>query len=140
MKFSSSEEESPTFQVAPLIDIVFLVLIFFVAAAVYRSMETEIPIDIPVASESKSIERTPGKIIINVDKEGQIIVNQRQLTLPELEAILKKVSTNFPNQAVIIRGDKSTPYDEIIKVLNSCIAAKIWNISFATVKSAPEEK
>jgi len=136
MNFLESEEEqSSTFQIAPLIDIVFLVLIFFIAASVFQQIETEIPIDIPVASESVVGERTPGKIIINVEKGGNIIVNEREFELKELETILIKISANFPNQAVIIRADKKCNYGRIIEILDTCMAAKIWNISFATLKT-----
>lgn len=143
MNFTPSpEEESPQFQIVPLIDIVFLVLIFFMSASIFYQLESELNINIPTASESVPPERTPGKIIINIGPPPleKIVVNQRELTIAELTGILQRISALYKGQAVIIRADKKTSYDRVIQVLNACAQADIWNISFAAVKREKEVK
>jgi len=69
-----------------------------------------------------------------------MVVNERRLTYDELKTMLKRVSTLFPNQPVIIRADEKTYHKYVISVLDACAAADIWNISFATVEEEKEEE
>ncbi len=119
---------------APLIDIIFLTLVFFMALSIFGQLETELSISVPKAKESKEAVRSPGEIIINVTKEGKVIVNQKRLSADELEGMLKKISFLFPHQPVIIRADEKTYHKFVVNVLNACAKADIWNISFATMK------
>jgi len=137
MDFSDAKNtvvERPVIQMAPLIDIVFLLLIFFMSAFIFYELETEINISVPTANESTEMSRAPGEIIVNVRKDGTIVVNQRELTFEELNTMLHRVAEIYKNQPVIIRGDKETMHMHIIKVLDICAGANIWNVSFATMK------
>lgn len=137
MDFSNERnamQERPTIQMAPLIDIVFLLLIFFMAASVFHQLETEIDITVPTAKESTEIQRSPGEIIINIRKDGTIIVNQKRLSNKELENMLYRVAELYKGQPIIIRADKKTYHKDVIKVLDISAGAGIWNVSFATMK------
>ncbi|MBD3379706.1 MAG: biopolymer transporter ExbD [Candidatus Omnitrophica bacterium] len=136
MDFSENKQFSgrPTVQMAPLIDIIFLLLIFFMSASIFYQLETEMSITVPTASESGDTERAPGEIIINVRKDGNIIVNQRELSASELEKMLGRISELYRGQPVIIRADRNTYHKDVIKVLDICAGADIWNVSFATMK------
>lgn len=129
---------TPVFPVAPLIDIVFITLIFFMTLSVFYQLETEISISVPKAEESAEAMRSPGEIIINIDAGGKLIVNQKILDLKALESMLKRISGLYPNQPVIIRADKKTQHEHVIEVLNACAASQIWNIAFATTKQDDE--
>jgi biopolymer transport protein ExbD len=90
-------------------------------------------VSVPAAEEGKDRKQTSvGEIIINVKNDGGIVVNGQPLTTEELLGKLHNISTVFKDQAVIIRGDIKTEYDKIIKVLDTCQKAGIWNIAFAT--------
>jgi len=138
MRLGNIEEEDIGFQIAPLIDIFFLVLIFFMTSSIFFQMEAELPLNLPLAEDSLYLPRTPGKIIINVDKNGKIIVNQKVYTLTKLKELLERIVALFPNQAIIIRGDREVNYGRIVEVLDICAKVGIWNVSFATLKK--EEK
>ena len=125
--------EQPGMQMTPIIDVVFNLLFFFVASQLYAQWETEIPIQVPTAQTSQIPQRLPGEIIINVTPAGEIIVNGRGLTSDELGAMLKKLAGLFPGQPVVLRGDRATDYEHVIRVLDLCRQADIWNISFATL-------
>jgi biopolymer transport protein ExbD len=137
MKFGPVDNafvERPQIQLAPLIDIMFLLLIFFMAAFVFFELETELNISVPSADESKEIVRSPGEIIINVRSDGTVVVNQRKLTYEELALMLKRISGLYKGQPVIIRGDKETRHKHIVRILDICAGTDIWNVSFATMK------
>jgi len=126
--------QSPVIQMAPLIDIVFLTLVFFMTISVFNQQESELSISVPKSAESTEAVRSPGEIIVNITKEGKVIVNQKKLEPGQLESMLKKVSGLFPNQPVIIRADENAYHKFIVNVLDACANADIWNISFSTMK------
>jgi biopolymer transport protein ExbD len=134
------QEQSDPVQLAPLVDIVFLTLVFFMTTAVFGQLEREIDITLPTASESEVAERSRGEIFINIREDGAIILNERQVEVPELQAILFRVAEYFPGGSVIIRGDRGAPLGRAIAVLNCCKAADIQNVSFAAVEPGPDEE
>lgn len=139
MNFRMRYKPDPVgFQVIPMIDILFLLLCFFVTSQVYSLWETELNVQLPTAQVKDIPTRLEGEIIINVLKDGTIVINKQVLDRARLASVLERVAKLFPGQAVLIRGDSQTPYEHIIKVLDLCRAADISNVSFATALS--EEK
>lgn len=122
---------------APLIDIVFLTLIFFMLTSVYTTMEAEIGLTLPTAASAEVSDRTQGEIYINIRPDGAIVINEREVKTEELQDILKRVATYFPGGSVIIRGDRQAALGRAILVLDACRKADIQNVSFAAVP--PEE-
>lgn len=117
-----------------MVDIVFLLLIFFIVTWNFARYETELDVNVPTAEEGDESRRSVGEIIINVRNDGSIIVNRQTLTPDELLATLSQISSQYPDQAVILRGDEKAEYSYIVNVLDICRKANIWNIAFATVK------
>lgn len=133
MNFRSRlKQESVGFQIAPMIDVVFLLLCFFVTSQIFAQWETEIDITLPTAQTGETPQRLPGEIIVNILATGDLTVNGRQLDGDELADMLKRLAGFFPGQPVILRADKKTAYENVIRVLDLCRQAEIWNISFAT--------
>ena len=124
-------------QLAPLVDVLFLLVIFFAVTSHYAKNEQVMDINVPAAEEGKDKEsRNVGEIIINIKTAGEIIVNGQQLTEAELLVKLKNIAAIYKDQAVILRGDESTDYRHVVEVLDTCRRANIWNVAFAT--SRPE--
>ena len=132
-----ARQESMGFQMTPMLDVVFLLLCFFVTSQIFSQWETEIDITLPTAKTGQIPQRLPGEIIVNILDTGDVIVNGRQLGEEDLGSMLKRLAGLFPGQPVILRADKKTDYEYVILVLDLCRQADIWNISFAT--SVPEE-
>lgn len=124
--------EAPGFQIAPMVDIVFLLLIFFLVTWNFARHETELDVKVPTAKEGKESRRTVGEVIINVKSDGTILMNRRVMSAQELGDTLRKISELYPDQAVILRGDESADYRHIVAVLDICRTANIWNVAFAT--------
>jgi biopolymer transport protein ExbD len=121
-----------------MIDVVFLLLIYFMSASIFGQLEREIDITVPRAETGEEAGRQEGEVIINLDSEGAITVNRRTLQREDLRALLTRLGELFQGQSVIIRADQDTPYHFIIDTLDLCRQAGIWNISFATLQ--PEEE
>lgn len=128
------QKQRPIIQLIPLVDILMYMLIFFMAVSVMQQFEMELSINVPKAREARDSTRLPGEIIINIDRSGKVVVNQKPLSRGGLAGILTRIAQVYPNQPVIIRADADTRHASVIRVLDACAAAGIWNISFATVK------
>ncbi len=126
------------FQIIPIVDVILLLLIFFVSTWTYAHWEKEMDITVPTAKEATTTPRTPGEIIINVGRAGEVVLNRKTLTDDELRSVLARIAKQFPDQPVIVRGDETTPYKFIVRVLDVCRQADIWNVAFAT--KPPEAK
>ncbi|MEM0898210.1 MAG: biopolymer transporter ExbD [Verrucomicrobiota bacterium] len=138
MRFRNYIQSSPAaMQLAPMIDIVFLLLIFFIVTWSYARFETELDVSVPAAAEGEDPKRSIGEIIVNVREDGTIVVEGRVETEESLFNRLSAIVERFKDQAVILRGDKRVPYDHIVRTLNVCKEAGIWNIAFATTR--PEQ-
>lgn len=133
MNFRSRLKPEPLgFQMTPMIDVVFLLLCFFVTSQIFAQWEAEIDITLPTAQTSEAPQRLPGEIIINILADGGIVVNGRSLDAQALSSMLTRLAGLFPGQPVLIRADKATAYEHVIGVLDLCRQSDIWNISFAT--------
>ena len=128
----TSRSALPTFQMTSMMDIIFLILFFFITTSVYSQWENEVTISLPTAQSGKVPSRLPGEIIINVAKDGRVSVNQQDLTLDALKARLDRLARYFPGQPVVLRADKETRYESLMKVIDTCRRADIWNFSMAT--------
>lgn len=134
MKFGHQMRLEPEpIQLAPLIDVVFLILIFFLVTSVFGVYESEMDITLPTASSATPLERTQGEIIINLRADGAIIVNDRVIVPDELDGVLKRVAEYFPGGSVIVRGDTEATLGNAVRVLDACRKADIQNVSFAAV-------
>lgn len=132
MRFHTPEPQSAGFQLAPMIDIVFLLLIFFIVEWKYTQDETEIEISVPTAEAGTPAIQAISEIFINVSKEGEIRVSREQLSHDQLQSKLANIVRVHKSQPVRIRGDQDTDFQTIVKVLDTCQKAGISNVRFAT--------
>ena len=133
MKFNvQSSSKAPQLALTSMLDVIFLLLCFFVTVSVFSQWENEISITLPQAKTSDEPDRLPGEIVVNLFADGAIKVNGNAMTLADLGERLKKLSRFYPGQAVIIRSDKETKYENLVRLLDTCRDSDIWNFSFAT--------
>jgi biopolymer transport protein ExbD len=123
------------FQIAPMVDILLVLLVFFIVTWNFAISENELDIKIPTASKAKEPQAYVGQVVVNVKPDGSIMMNRKLLSAEELKAKLKDLSKLYPEQAVILRGDQRTNYKSIVDVLDICRNANIWNVAFATARA-----
>ena len=133
-KPSERSRHLPVVQMIPLVDILFINLSFFMAVFVFFRLEADLNISIPVAKQAVEAEAVSREIIINIQQDGSIVLNQKNLSYENLLARLRETSRINPMQTVIIRADEKTFHRDVVKVLDLCASAHIGNISFATIK------
>ena len=126
--------QHPGIQLAPLVDVLLLLLIFFLLTWNAARNENELDVKVPKASAAKEKAAPIGDIVVNVKADGNVVVNRRTLTAEELTEMLKSLVQLYPDQAVVIRGDEAGAYKNIVGVLNICSEAGVSNVAFATAK------
>ena len=119
-------------EMTALMDVIFLLLCFFVTTSVFSQWESEIAITLPSAKSATVPGRMPGEIILNVSSGGMVSVNGQILSLDELTKRLSRLSKLYPGQPVVIRADKATSYESLVAVIDACRTADVWNFSLAT--------
>src|SRR5258708_5199185 len=122
------------FMIAPMVDILLVILCFFIVTWNFALAENELDVRVPSAAKANETQPYVGQVVINIKADGTIIVNRQAKTLPELLELLKKLSQLYPDQAAIVRGDQGVEYKHIVEVLDICRQADIWNVAFATGK------
>jgi len=141
MKVNLPQLEDPDLNVAPLIDMVFLLLIYFMATASLVRSEGDLGIRLPgMVAQAESVDM-PDEQIIEITKTGRIFLNSREFDsansqeLPDLFVMLtryKAASDANRSQAMItVSADNETKHQRVIDVMNACAAAGIKNITFS---------
>lgn len=121
----------PTLNLTPMIDIVFLLIIFFMVGTQFNEQERQYEVQVPSVSDAPPLTSRPDEIVVTVDAEGQVSIRDEQLTLAALEQRLSQARENYVDQTVVVRGSGPDPYQNVMDVLAACHRAKINHISLA---------
>lgn len=145
MKFNlKKKSELPSFQITSMMDVIFLLLCFFVTASAFSQWEYELDVVLPTSETSIEPERLPGEIIVNIDEEGIITINQVEYTPEMLLDTCNKLAKLYKDEnhsvviPVVIRADQKTDYANVLNVIDICRQADLYHISFATGKNEGE--
>jgi biopolymer transport protein ExbD len=119
---------SAELNIAPLMDMVFILLIFFIVTTSF-TRETGVDVSKPKAASSKDLARQT--ILIGVTKEGTIHINEGQVSLNVLGTILKRYMAETPDRPVIIVSDRDAPVAKVVDILDECNLAKVRKVSLS---------
>lgn len=114
-----------------MIDIVLLLVIFFMVGTQFTEAERQYEIDLPTVSVAQPMTALPDEIVVNVGQDGTIYVKRDVVNLEELRKILSEARARYADQAVVIRGDGKVVYQRIMDVLNLCQQVKITHVQLA---------
>ena len=123
----------PEFSMAPLIDIVFQMLIFFMVATTYNRQEKDLSIELPFAESAQELEKTPEEIVIDVSRDGHVSVSGRAVERGALVAALEEASRRRAEIPVTVRGDRLVHHEDVVAVLDACGLAGLSNVSVGTL-------
>src|SRR5215207_10352840 len=119
------------FQIAPMVDILLVLLCFFIVTWSFARKEMELDVKVPTAENAKESNPVVNQTVINVKSDGTIVWNRKTVSSSELIERLKQLSADFPDYAIILRGDKDAKYEYIVNLMDICRQANIWNVAFA---------
>ncbi len=117
--------------ITPMIDMTFLLLIFFMVTSKITKEQRKMEIRLPVAGAARIPENATGREIINLDERGRIFVGERGVSMRELKAYLKQRLADYPPLKVNVRADGQTSAHDIKEVMRGCAEAGAVQIIFS---------
>lgn len=133
-------EDEPGFQLAPMIDIVFTILIFFVASYTVTREEKVMGLHLPETVSGQPEFRQKQQILVNLDKDGNIFIERRKMAAELLERRLRQLAAfsadDNSRPGVIIRADGDCPHRKVIEVMDLCARAGISQVHFSSLPVA----
>ncbi len=123
------------FNITPLIDVVFLLVIFFLVTAHFAQNEQVEAVELPQASEVAAGPETPRRMVISITPDGALFVKGRRLSLEEFETLLSEnTQGRTADYELRIRSDQSVPYEKVEPLLLASLRAGVTNIGFAVTE------
>ncbi len=130
-------EAGDVINMTPMIDVVFLLLIFFLAATTFAREEVELDLRLPQAKSGQA-GKGDTQLIVNVFADGHITVDGREVPLPALQQKLQAAVQRNAEQAVLVRGDQESRFGTGLAVLDACRLAKVKKVDFAALPQKPQ--
>lgn len=119
----------------PLIDVVFLLLVFFLVTTRFAQEDYELAVVLPAASDAQPLIVEPKELFVNIDQQGEYVVDGRAMTQEEIEGVLRQAVVNNPvNQSVVIRADKRVQFDHVVAIMNLCNRVGVRDYSVTTMR------
>lgn len=122
------------FQIAPMVDILLVLLCFFIVTWNFARKEMELDVKVPAAKSGNEPVAAVNQTVLNVKIDGSVVWNRKTVPPAELQTRLTELARLYPDYAIILRGDENAAYKAIVNVLDICRDAGIWNVAFATDK------
>jgi biopolymer transport protein ExbD len=119
MKLPDDSQEADGPNLTPVIDVVFLLLIFFLVATEYAAEERELDVNLPEVAQAQPLSMT-AQLIVNVMKDGTFKVVRKEYNLGQLQTILMEARENNPQQTCLIRGDGESMLKFAVQVMDVC--------------------
>lgn len=122
------------FQIAPMVDVLIVLLCFFIVTWNFARKEMELDVKVPTAEHGGDPSLDVNQTVLNVKVDGSLVMNTKPITYEELAEKMKELAKINPDYAIILRGDENVPYKYVAKVLDICRGANIWNVAFPVTK------
>jgi biopolymer transport protein ExbD len=129
MRFRAENEEDFTVDLTPLIDVVFLLLIFFMVSTVFVDFKKQMDISLP-SSKASILSEVLKPVTVELTVDKQIFLNGKKIRVSKFESALSKIAKSETKEA-LIRADKNLPYGDVIKIMGMLQNAQILNIGVA---------
>ncbi len=110
----------------PLIDIVFLLLIFFLVSTRFADEDNELDLQLPTAAEAQPLTAVPDELYINIDEQGHFFLGNRQVDVDELKRQLEQAAVNNPvTQSAVVRADRRCDWQHVALAFDICQRAGV---------------
>lgn len=129
MRMPLSSQEEAKFSMAPMIDMVFLLLVFFMVAS-HLSSQEKMQMNIPTASHGVIPEERPNRWVVNINTNGSVFSGDQPITIEELKNLVAERVAEEPDVKVYLRADADSPHKESKKVMNAMAEAGIDQFVF----------
>ncbi len=122
------DEEEATIDMTPMLDVVFIMLIFFIVTA---SFVKEAGIDVNRPEAATAVKKDRANILIAISDKGEIWINKRRIDVRAVQANIERLHAENPQGTVVIQADQKATTDTLIKVMDASRAAGVYEVSIA---------
>ena len=124
------------FQIAPMVDVLLVLLCFFILTWNFARKEMELDVKVPSAEHGGEPVLDVNQTVLNLKADGSMVMNTKPITFDDLGDRMATLAKINPDYAIILRGDENVAYKHVAHVLDVCRGAGIWNVAFPV--SRPE--
>jgi biopolymer transport protein ExbD len=131
MPLKTHLDEQPTLNLTPMIDIVFLLIIFFMVGTKFTELERKIGLRVPEVTDRGALTAAPERKIVNIFQDGTVTLDQTPVSLEQLTQQLSENRSQYSDLGVLVRGDAEGKYQLVAAVLNACKQAGIHDLGLS---------
>ena len=125
---SGADEDDSAIDITPMLDVVFIMLIFFIVTATFVK-ETGIDVNRPDAPTS--VKQENANILVAISAKNEVWIDRRKVDIRQVRANIERLHAENPQGSVVIQADKDSKTDTLVKVMDAARAAKVFNIAIA---------
>ncbi|RUO80785.1 biopolymer transporter ExbD [Idiomarina tyrosinivorans] len=123
------EEEETAIDMTPMLDVVFIMLIFFIVTA---SFVKESGIDVNRPDAATAVQKDRANILVAISSENEVWINKREIDIRAVQANIERLYAENPQGSVVIQADKLSNTETLIKVMDAARSAGVYDVSVAT--------
>ena len=132
MPIPREEEDQAEVSMSPLIDCVFLLLIFFLVSTMTKKENRDIDISLPESISAERLLPSDDHLVIGIDAEGDVYYDGETTTLTQLHSDLRQVAVDNPEQYIRLDADEDTPLYKVVEILDLCQFNNLGNVGIRT--------
>jgi biopolymer transport protein ExbD len=125
---NTTEDEESSIDITPMLDVVFIMLIFFIVTATFIK---ESGIDIDKPSAATAVVQEKASILVAIDADNNVWINRRQVDLRSVRSIVERLHAENPKGTLVIQADKESKNDTLVQVMDASRRAGVYNIALA---------
>ncbi|MEP5765619.1 MAG: biopolymer transporter ExbD [Halieaceae bacterium] len=125
---TQTDDEEGTIDITPMLDVVFIMLIFFIVTATFIK---EAGIDVDKPSAATAVVQEKASILIAIDATNAVWINRRQVDLRSVRSIIERLHAENPKGTVVIQADRESKNDTLVQVMDASRRAGVFNIALA---------
>ena len=114
------DDEAIDIQMTPMIDCVFLLLIFFLVSSQMKKVEKELQVELPDSAAALNTKATANMLAVGIDAQGRIYLGAEPVSREMLRTRLQNAAAENPGQRVRIDGDRNAPYQALVSIIDEC--------------------
>ena len=131
MPLKTTMDEQPSVNLTPMIDIVFLLIIFFMVGTKFTELERRMNLTVPQVSDAATLTPAPSKRVVNVYRDGSVTLDRQPVSLEQLRRQLAAARTEYSELGVLVRGDAEGPFQNVATVLGVCRSAGVADMGIS---------
>ena len=125
---NNQDDEESTVDITPMLDVVFIMLIFFIVTATFVK---EAGIDVDKPSAATAVVQEKASILIAIDADNNIWINRRQVDQRSVRSIIERLHAENPKGTVVIQADRESKNNTLVRVMDASRRAGVYNIALA---------